>query len=59
MALRTEESGAQATDLKARATMDQWTSVEYSYFSGPAMRIVTQKMMVPMRGGQTDRKSVV
>ena len=42
------------SDAKGRAMMEMWTSNEYSYFSGPAMKIVSQKMMVPMRGGTTD-----
>jgi glutathione S-transferase len=28
------------TDLRARAVMDQWTSVEYSYFTTPTMTFV-------------------
>ena len=38
--------------------MDQWTSVEYSYFSGPAMRIVREKIFHPMRGLPVDAKTV-
>lgn len=30
------------SDLKSRAMMDQWTSVEYSYFTGPTMKFVFQ-----------------
>lgn len=43
------------TDLRTRAKMEQWTSVEYSYFAPPAMKIVYQKMMNPMRGLPTDQ----
>lgn len=28
------------TDLRARAVMDQWTSIEYSYFTTPTMKFV-------------------
>jgi glutathione S-transferase len=32
------------TDLRARALMDQWTSVEYSYFTTPTMKFVFHHM---------------
>ena len=32
------------TDLRARAMMDQWTSVEYSYFTTPTMKHVFHHM---------------
>lgn len=28
------------SDLRARAMMDMWTSIEYSYFTGPTMKFV-------------------
>ena len=41
-------------DLKARALMEQWISVEQSYFSSPAVKIVIQRLFAPMRGAQPD-----
>jgi glutathione S-transferase len=41
-------------DVNVRARMEQWISVENSYFSAPVMRIVVQKMFAPMRGQQPD-----
>ena len=32
------------TDLRARALMDQWTSIEYSYFTTPTMKHVVHHM---------------
>ncbi|EYF01001.1 glutathione S-transferase family protein [Chondromyces apiculatus] len=46
------------SDPKERALMEQWISVETSYLSPPAMKIVAQKLFVPMRGGQTDEAIV-
>jgi len=39
------------SDLKDRGRMEQWMSVEQSYFSPPAMKIVMEAMFAPMRGG--------
>ena len=36
--------------LKERAMMEQWISVESSYFSGTAMKIVMQALFAPMSG---------
>jgi glutathione S-transferase len=30
------------SDVRARAVMDQWTSIEYSYFTSPTMKFVFQ-----------------
>ncbi len=43
------------TDIRGKARMEQFTSIEYSYFAPPAMKIVYQKMMNPMRGLPTDQ----
>jgi glutathione S-transferase len=42
------------TDLRDRARMEQWISVEHSYFSSAVMGIVVQKLFLPMRGQQPD-----
>src|SRR5437016_4034715 len=39
---------------KDRALMEQWISVEQSYFTPPAMKIVYQTFFGPMRGQPTD-----
>jgi len=44
--------------LEDRARMEQWTSVEYSYFTPPAMKIVGQMVFAKMRG-QTPDTNVV
>ena len=41
-------------DPKGRATMEQWISIETSNFAVPAMKIVSQKIMAPMRGATPD-----
>jgi glutathione S-transferase len=45
-------------DAKGRAMMEQWTSVEYSYFSGPALRVAGERLFRPMHGMPTDEKKV-
>jgi glutathione S-transferase len=40
----------QPSDLKDRARMEQWMSVEYSYFSGPSMKIVMELVFHKMAG---------
>jgi glutathione S-transferase len=45
-------------DLRDRARMEQWISVEQSYFSSPVMAIVTQRIFMPMRGQQPDESIV-
>ena len=45
-------------DLKARALMEQWISVETSNFTPSAMKIVYQLFFGPMRGQQPDAKIV-
>ena len=45
-------------DAKAHAKMEQWTSVEYSYFAPAAMKVIYQKLMNPMRGLPTDQAIV-
>jgi glutathione S-transferase len=44
----------QPSDPKERALMEQWTSVEYSYFSGPAMKIVFELLFHKMAGKAPD-----
>ncbi|AUX23937.1 glutathione S-transferase [Sorangium cellulosum] len=46
------------TELRARGRMDQWISVEQSYFSTPAVTIMMQRLFMPMRGQQTDEEKV-
>ncbi|WP_437963561.1 glutathione binding-like protein [Sorangium sp. So ce260] len=46
------------TELKARALMDQWLSVEQSYVSTPAVKIIFQRVLHPMRGQQSDESVV-
>jgi glutathione S-transferase len=46
------------SDPQSRARMEQWFSVEQSYVSGPAMKIVWQNMFVPMRGGTPDQEVI-
>jgi glutathione S-transferase len=41
-------------DVKDRARMNQWLSVEYSYVSGTAMKIVMQMMFGKMMGKEPD-----
>jgi glutathione S-transferase len=43
------------TDLKSRARMEQWISIEQSHFSAAAMKIIWQNMFVPMGGGTPDQ----
>ncbi|HTN85708.1 MAG TPA: glutathione S-transferase N-terminal domain-containing protein [Sorangium sp.] len=46
------------TELRARALMDQWLSVEQSYFSTPAIKILYQRVIMPMLGQQGDESIV-
>ncbi|KYF91714.1 glutathione S-transferase [Sorangium cellulosum] len=46
------------TELRARALMDQWLSVEQSYFSTPAIKILYQRVIMPMIGQQGDESIV-
>ncbi|WP_437774307.1 glutathione S-transferase family protein [Sorangium sp. So ce1097] len=46
------------TELRARALMDQWISVEQSYLSTPAIKILFQRVIHPMRGQQSDESVV-
>jgi len=45
-------------DLKERALMEQWISVEQSYFSPPAMKAVLEIFFSPMRGTQPNQAIV-
>lgn len=38
-------------DLKEHALMEQWISVEQSYFASSALKIIFQMMFVPFQGG--------
>ncbi len=42
------------SDLKSRARMEQWISVEYSYVSPPLMKIVFEKVFKKMSGAAPD-----
>jgi glutathione S-transferase len=46
------------SDLQAKAKMEQWISVEHSYFTPAAMKIIIQKMFHPMRGQPVDQAVV-
>lgn len=46
------------SDLKERAQMEQWISVEQSYFSPAALKIMFQRLFAPMRGAQPDEAIV-
>lgn len=41
-------------DVRARGKMEQWISVDYSYFQPAATKIIAQMIWIPMRGGKTD-----
>ena len=44
---------------RARATMEQWISVEHSELYGPLMKVYFEKVLKPMKGlGQTDDAAV-
>lgn len=46
------------SDLKDAARMEQWISVETSYFTTQAMAIIREALFKPMMGGQTDADAV-
>ncbi|AUX44436.1 glutathione S-transferase [Sorangium cellulosum] len=46
------------TELRSRALMDQWISVEQSYFSTPVIKILYQRILLPMRGQEGDESIV-
>ncbi|UQA62267.1 glutathione S-transferase family protein [Polyangium aurulentum] len=45
-------------DLKDRALMEQWISVEHSYFSPPAMKAILEIFFSPMRGTQPNQATI-
>jgi glutathione S-transferase len=45
-------------ELHARGRMEQWISIEHSYFTPQAMAIIGEMMFKPMRGGQPDMEKV-
>jgi glutathione S-transferase len=47
------------SDLKSRARMEQWISVEQSYVSPPLMKIVHEKVFKKMSGGGAPDLAVV
>src|SRR4029079_3910704 len=51
--------GLAPTDLKDRAVMEQWISVEQSYFSPPAMKVVFQAMFNPMMFGKPTDEAIL
>lgn len=46
------------TDIKARAMMDQWMSIEQSYFGDPVVKIMYQRLLLPMQGKPSDEALV-
>jgi glutathione S-transferase len=48
----------QPTDLRERASMEQWISVEYSYFSPNAMKVVFELVFNKMSGKAPDMDKV-
>jgi len=46
--------GLGPTDIKDRAIMEQWLSVEQSYFSPPAMKAILEVFFSPMKGTTPD-----
>jgi len=48
----------QPGDARERALMEQWTSVEYSYFSGTAMKVIMPMMFGKMMGKAPDMDAV-
>lgn len=46
------------TDARGRALMDQWMSVEASYFSPPALQVIAETLYKRFRGGQPDQAVV-
>lgn len=45
-------------DLKVRAEMEQWISVEHSYFSPAAMKFILEIFFAPMKGTTPDQDVV-
>ena len=45
-------------DAQGRARMEQWTSVEDSYFSKPALKVIGERVFKPMLGIPTDETNV-
>ena len=45
-------------DAKGRALMEQWSSVEDSYFSKPALKVIGERVFKPMFGQPTDEANV-
>ena len=46
------------SDLHERARMNQWISIEQSYLSSPAVKILRQRVMNPMMGQTSDENAV-
>jgi glutathione S-transferase len=46
------------SDLKTRATMEQWVSIETSNFTPHAMKIIYAALLGPMRGAPVDQAKV-
>jgi glutathione S-transferase len=44
--------------LEDRARMEQWTSVEYSYFTPAAMKMIMQNVFAKWRGAQPDQAAI-
>jgi glutathione S-transferase len=47
--------GLAPTDPKERGVMEQWISVEQSYFSPPAMKAILEVFFAPMKGTTPDQ----
>lgn len=46
------------SDLRAFGLMEQWISVESSYFTPPCMKAVLEVMFAPMRGAQPNQEVI-
>lgn len=55
---RLEGASLIPADAKARALMEQWISVESSYFTPQAMKIIMNMMFAPMMGKEPDMAAV-
>lgn len=55
---RLEGTSLTPADAKARALMEQWISVEASYFTPQAMKIIMNLMFYPMMGKEPDMAAV-
>jgi len=45
-------------DIKSQALVNQWMSVEYSYFTPSAMKIIYEGLFAPMAGREPDQAKI-